>query len=67
MLGEVQLITKIIIIIIIIIVIIKYRLFYLKIGGLAHNPHGKLGLIVEHANINEMRYPCSVHMYQCIN
>jgi hypothetical protein len=36
-------------------------------SGLAHNPHGKLGLIVEQANINEVRYACSVHMYQCIN
>ena len=37
-------------------------------GGLARNLHGKLGLIVEQANINEVRYACSVHMYyQCIN
>jgi hypothetical protein len=26
-------------------------------------PHGKLGLIVEQAHINEVRYACSVHMY----
>jgi rRNA processing protein Gar1 len=26
-----------------------------------------IGLIVEQANINEVRYACSVHMYQCIN
>jgi hypothetical protein len=36
-------------------------------GSLARNLHGKLGLIVEQANINEVRYACSVHMYQCIN
>ena len=29
--------------------------------------YGKLGIIVEQANINEVRYACSVHMYQCIN
>jgi hypothetical protein len=33
----------------------------------AHNPHGKLGIIVEQANINEVRYACSVHMHQSIN
>jgi hypothetical protein len=38
-----------------------------EVSGLAHNSHGKLGLIVEQANINEVRYACSVHMYQCIN
>ena len=38
-----------------------------KCNGLAHNPHGKLGLIVEQANINKVRYARSVHMYQCIN
>jgi hypothetical protein len=38
-----------------------------EVQHLAHNPHGKLGLIAEQANINEVRYACSVHMYQCIN
>ena len=35
--------------------------------GLAHNPHGKLRLIVEQASINEVRYACRVHMnYDCM-
>jgi hypothetical protein len=39
----------------------------------SHNSHGKLGLIVEQASINEVRYACSVYIctsvlmnYECM-
>jgi hypothetical protein len=35
--------------------------------SLDHDPHGKLGLTVERAKVNDVTYTCSVHMYQCIN
>jgi hypothetical protein len=40
-----------------------------KLGcsGLAHDPHGKLGLTVERAKVNDVTHACCVHMYQCIN
>jgi hypothetical protein len=33
---------------------------------LAHDPHGKLGLTVERAKVNNVTCACSVHMYQCV-
>ena len=35
-----------------------------RCSGLAHDPHGKLGLRVR-AKVNDVTYACSVHMYQC--
>ena len=38
-------------------------------SGLAHDPHGKLGLRTDQIKVNDVTYACRVHMHvhQCIN